>query len=136
MCEPTMSRADDRTCDVPAHRGDLDHVIRYPVGATSEANLQAACRRDHRLKHEGRWHHQLSDDPAHQPGTIVITSPTGHIYLSQPPAIGLTANDLRTPNPARPMRQDGRIDGGAQDQADAQSIDETPTATDLGPPPF
>jgi hypothetical protein len=70
------------TCTRPASKSDLDHVISWPAGSTSEANLQAKCDHDHRLKHEGRWSHQLSTDPDHPPGTIVLVSPTGHVYLS------------------------------------------------------
>ncbi len=77
-------RAHDVTCRTPncpqpAVRCDLDHLIEYPVGATSEENLCAECRRHHRLKHEGRWTHRLSDNPDHPAGTVIITSPTGHI---------------------------------------------------------
>jgi hypothetical protein len=82
-------RARDMTCrmpncDRPATACDLDHLIAYPAGTTCEENLCAACRRDHRLKHEGQWQHHLSTDPTHPPGTTVIISPTGHVYLSHP----------------------------------------------------
>jgi hypothetical protein len=80
-------RARDLTCRTPnclrpATKCDLDHVISWPAGATSEQNLQAKCDLDHRLKHEGRWRHQMSTDPEHPPGTVVMVSPTGHVYLS------------------------------------------------------
>jgi hypothetical protein len=42
-------------CDVPARECDLDHLIPFPTGPTSESNLHALCRRHHRLKHEGGW---------------------------------------------------------------------------------
>jgi len=71
-------------CQRPATKCDLDHVISWPAGSTSEANLATECEIDHRLKHEGNWRHQLSSDPEHPPGTIVMISPTGHIYLSYP----------------------------------------------------
>jgi hypothetical protein len=70
------------TCTRPATACHLDHVISWPAGATSQENLQAKCDHDHRLKHEGGWRHQVSTDPQHPPGTIIITSPTGHVYLS------------------------------------------------------
>lgn len=72
------------TCDRPASKCALDHVISWPAGATSEPNLQCKCDRDHRFKHEGRWRHQISTDPTHPAGTIVMISPTGHVYLSYP----------------------------------------------------
>ena len=48
-------RARDRlcqfpTCRQPAHRGDLDHIIPFPLGPTTAENLAALCRRHHRLK--------------------------------------------------------------------------------------
>lgn len=42
-------------CQVPARECDLDHLIPFPTGPTSESNLHALCRRHHRLKHEGGW---------------------------------------------------------------------------------
>jgi hypothetical protein len=87
------SRARDVTCtgvhcDRPAALCDLDHTDEYPNGATSDVNLHSLCRRDHRFKHEGGWRHEVVDDPAYPKGTIRITSPTGHVYLSHPLAIG------------------------------------------------
>ena len=48
----------DRTCradgcSVPAEHCDLDHRIPWPEGPTSGANLQALCRRHHRMKSHG-----------------------------------------------------------------------------------
>jgi hypothetical protein len=82
-------RARDMTCrspncERPATACDLDHVVAWPAGTTCEANLCTQCRHDHLLKHQGRWHHQISDDPDHPPGTVIMTSPTGHAYLSYP----------------------------------------------------
>jgi hypothetical protein len=82
-------RARDHTCRTPnctrpAHTCHLDHIIAYPAGTTSEPNLATHCDHDHRLKHEGRWHHHTSTNPTHPPGTIIMTSPTGHTYLSHP----------------------------------------------------
>nr|WP_239394302.1 HNH endonuclease signature motif containing protein [Frankia sp. CiP3] len=59
-------------CNQPAVRCDLDHVIRYPAGPTSPANLVALCRRHHRAKHEGGW--KLVTDPD---GGHIWTSPAG-----------------------------------------------------------
>jgi hypothetical protein len=82
-------RARDVTCRTPnctrpATSCDLDHVISWPAGATSENNLQTKCDIDHRLKHEGGWRHQISTDPQHPPGTVIMISPTGHVYVSHP----------------------------------------------------
>lgn len=42
-------------CEVPARECDLDHLIPFPAGPTSADNLNALCRRHHRLKHDGGW---------------------------------------------------------------------------------
>jgi hypothetical protein len=88
-------------CNRPATASDLDHLIAWPAGTTSDDNLHTKCRLDHRLKHEGRWHHQLSTDPAHPPGTIKLISPTGHIFLSKPYNYG-------DPWPNQPRTRRGR----------------------------
>jgi Domain of unknown function (DUF222) len=82
-------RARDTTCRTPgcprpAAQCDLDHVVSYPAGTTSSANLQTKCRRDHRLKHTGRWRHHISTDPDDPPHTIVLISPTGQRYTTHP----------------------------------------------------
>lgn len=51
----------DRTCraegcSVPAKHSDLDHRIPWPEGPTSGTNLQARCRRHHRMKSHGYLH--------------------------------------------------------------------------------
>jgi hypothetical protein len=57
---PGYVRTRDKTCRVPgcrqpARRCDLDHLIPFPEGPTSASNLNALCRRHHRLKGEGNW---------------------------------------------------------------------------------
>ena len=78
------------------------HLIAYPAGETCDHNLCATCRRDHRLKHEGRWHHHLSNDPAHPPGTTIIISPTGHVYLSHPYSYNPLYPPARSKTPKTP----------------------------------
>ena len=82
-------------------RIDLDHLIAWPAGATSQENLHTKCRIDHRLKHEGRWHHQLSTDPEHPPGTVILTSPTGHLFISK-------SSNYNGPWPDQPHPRRGR----------------------------
>ncbi|MBW3648260.1 MAG: hypothetical protein KY440_10860, partial [Actinobacteria bacterium] len=65
----------DRT---PAKACDRDHRLPYPLGATSEQNLQNTSRRWHRAKHTG-WHTSLLDD-----GTIRWTSPSHGVYHRKP----------------------------------------------------
>jgi len=62
----------------PARACDRDHRLPYPLGATSEQNLQNARRRWHRAKHTG-WHTQLLAD-----GTIRWTSPSRGVYDRKP----------------------------------------------------
>ncbi len=72
-------RARDRhcqfpTCRQPAHRGDLDHIIAFPLGPTTAQNLAALCRRHHRLKQRPRWGLARGPD-----GTLEWMTPTGHV---------------------------------------------------------
>ncbi len=85
-------------CSTPADRCDVDHVVPYPRGSTEAANLAALCRRHHRLKTHNRWRvRQL-------PGAVVEwTSPTGHMYVTQPPTWTRT---YPIPKPAAPIHRD------------------------------
>ena len=121
-------RARDVTCRTPnctrpASKCQLDHIISWPAGATSEVNLATECDHDHRLKHEGHWTHQISDDLAHPQVTIVMISPTGHVYLSYP----YTYTD---PWFKRAAERDDSADDGSTSPP-PQTMDDDP-----GPPPF
>jgi len=120
-------RARDVTCRTPnctrpASHCDLDHVISWPAGATSEQNLATRCDIDHRLKHEGRWRHQLSTDPQHPPGTIVMVSPTGHVCLSRP-------HDYTDPWPERPPRKPN-----PPDLPSSSDLPDLPSSSDVPDP--
>ena len=135
-------------CDRPATKCDLDHVISWPVGTTSEHNLATECENDHRFKHEGRWTHQLSTDPDHPPGTIVMISPTGHLYLSYPHRYSEPPPKPRTPQTKTPISPDtpgdlgppGELDtwgeGAAADSRLRSTITPRPPNDDPGDPPF
>jgi hypothetical protein len=69
------------TCQVPARRSDLDHVIPYPDGPTADHNLEPAHRRHHNTKTHGGWRVQL-DLKNHQ---TIWTSPQGRTYRKRPP---------------------------------------------------
>ncbi|SOD71314.1 uncharacterized protein DUF222 [Jatrophihabitans sp. GAS493] len=76
----------DRTCAFPtcsraARRCDLDHRVPYPTGCTSACNLNALCRKHHRLKHELGWTITHRD---HE-GNYHWSTPTGHRYRSITP---------------------------------------------------
>lgn len=80
----------DRTCrfhgcDVAAERCDIDHITpfdpRRPAYLqTMASNLQALCRRHHRLKTHGGWY--ASRDPVS--GATLWRSPTGRIHIVSP----------------------------------------------------
>ncbi len=62
-------------CRHPARRSDLDHTKAWvDNGSTSTGNLAPLCRYHHRLKDRG-WFYGRDPD-----GSIVWTSPTGHVY--------------------------------------------------------
>lgn len=101
-------------CNQRAATADLDHTIPYPDGPTSQHNLYAGCRHDHRTKtHAPGWHVDQHPD-----GTVTWTTPTGHSYSSHP-------HDYRPePGPDPPAEPAPEPDT------------DTDTDTDPDPPPF
>ncbi|MBO1754810.1 HNH endonuclease signature motif containing protein [Allobranchiibius sp. CTAmp26] len=69
-------------CTAPPKDCDADHVIPWPRGETTPANLQLLCRHHHRAKHETGWRVRMSDN-----GECTWTSPTGRIYETRPEAM-------------------------------------------------
>jgi hypothetical protein len=69
-------------CDEPAEVCDIDHTVPYPQGPTHPSNCKLLCRYHHLLKtFWTAWHDvQLPD------GTVQWTSPTGHLYTTEPGA--------------------------------------------------
>jgi hypothetical protein len=71
-------------CDRPAEFCDIDHTVPYDVGGPTHAsNLKLTCRKHHLLKTfwcgpDGWRDEQLPD------GTVVWTSPSGHVYRTAP----------------------------------------------------
>jgi Domain of unknown function (DUF222) len=79
-----LIRARDRTCRFPGCRQPcarcgLDHLVPWPAGPTTAANLASLCRHHHRLKHQTRWRVEAAD------GGLTWTSPTGHRYATSAP---------------------------------------------------
>jgi hypothetical protein len=78
-------RARDLYCREPRCRrravdAELDHIVPFPLGPTSAANLNGNClHHHHHMKHAPGW--QVS---AHPNGPIEWITPTGHSYLSEP----------------------------------------------------
>ena len=69
-------------CTAPPKNCDADHVIPWPRGETTPANLQLLCRHHHRAKHETGWRVRMTTT-----GECTWTSPTGRIYETRPEAM-------------------------------------------------
>jgi hypothetical protein len=93
-----------KTCDRPAHRCDLDHSKKHPVGRTCDANMGPFCERHHIFKHalDGALAHLRQPNP----GTFVWTMPTGHVYTTTRPAIGPPIKDEKPITPPPPADND------------------------------
>lgn len=77
-------RLRDGTCRFPncsrrAERCELDHLIPWPAGPTSVANLLCLCKHHHRLKHHTRWEPELRAD-----GVVIWTDPYGDQWATHP----------------------------------------------------
>jgi hypothetical protein len=67
-------------CDRPAYQCDLDHTIPHAQGGpTHAANLKCYCRTHHLVKTFWGWRDQQLPD-----GTLILTSPAGHTYVTTP----------------------------------------------------
>jgi Domain of unknown function (DUF222) len=67
-------------CDQPAIGCDIDHTIPYAQGgATHASNLKCYCRTHHLVKTFLGWQEKQLPD-----GTLILTSPTGHTYVTTP----------------------------------------------------
>jgi hypothetical protein len=67
-------------CDQPASRCDIDHTIPHAQGGpTHAANLKCYCRTHHLVKTFWGWHDKQLPD-----GTLILTSPSGHTYVTTP----------------------------------------------------
>jgi hypothetical protein len=66
-------------CRRPARQCQQDHIIAWPVGATTEYNLQCLCAYHHWLKTHAGWRVRAL------PGMVLEwTSPHGRTYLTRP----------------------------------------------------
>ena len=68
-------------CSVDAARCQLDHVVPFPAGPTTLANLACLCLTHHRYKTHTRWRYEL-----HADATATWTSPLGRRYTTEPSA--------------------------------------------------
>jgi hypothetical protein len=100
----------ERRCMFPGCRArpmrcDLDHVVPYPIGATSAGNLCCLCRHHHRLSHQapGWTMRRLRD------GAIEWTLPGGERITTRPIPFG--TDDLPpTADPPSPAAAQPPID--------------------------
>jgi hypothetical protein len=86
-------------CDQPATGCDLDHTIPYSQGGpTHAANIKCYCRTHHLVKTFLGWQDKQVPD-----GTLILTSPTGHTYVTTPgsallfPSLCRPTGDLPAP---------------------------------------
>jgi hypothetical protein len=81
-----LINARDRHCSDPyctAPIRHLDHIIRHADGGPSTAdNGRGVCERGNYVREMPGWTVRLVDPDSH---TIIITTPTGHQYVSRPP---------------------------------------------------
>jgi Domain of unknown function (DUF222) len=67
-------------CDRPAMHCDIDHTIPHSQGGLTHAsNLKCYCRTHHLVKTFWGWREQQLPD-----GTLILTSPAGHTYVTTP----------------------------------------------------
>ncbi|WP_036390238.1 MULTISPECIES: HNH endonuclease signature motif containing protein [Mycolicibacterium] len=91
-------------CDAPVARCDIDHTAPWPIGPTHPSNTKLYCRAHHLIKTfcPGWTDRQFPD------GTVEITTPTGHTYLTEPhgaamfPDLAHPTGDLDLPAPPAP----------------------------------
>ena len=88
-----LIRAREPHCRMPGCRSqitDLDHVVPFPHGQTTQQNLGPLCRRHHRMKTHSRWRQQATlDEPSERatpPFRWAWTSPAGIVYTDHPNA--------------------------------------------------
>ncbi|MEO3758037.1 HNH endonuclease signature motif containing protein [Mycobacterium sp. B14F4] len=111
-------------CDKPAWKSDIDHTTPWPCGPTHPSNNKCYCRIHHLIKSfvPGWAEHHLPD------GTLLLTSPTGHLYRSEAhgaslfPALGQLTGELNLPpgepNPDRTAMAPRRKQTREQDRRD------------------
>jgi hypothetical protein len=89
-------------CGRPAEHADIDHTVPWPLGPTHPSNLKLLCRTHHLVKTfyggPNGWRDRQEPD-----GTVIWTSPTGHVYTTTPgggllfPALAVPTDKLVMP---------------------------------------
>jgi hypothetical protein len=97
-------------CDRPAVGCDLDHTIPYSQGgATHASNLKCYCRLHHLVKTFWGWQEKQLPD-----GTLILTSPSGHTYVTTPGSALLFPGLCRPTGGAPAPRANPPLDYGAE----------------------
>jgi len=96
-------------CDRPASDCDLDHTVPYGDGGPTHAsNLKCYCRTHHLVKTFWGWR-----DTQLPNGTVILTSPAGHTYVTTPgsallfPSLCSPTGDLPAPQAEPPTEYCG-----------------------------
>jgi len=84
-------------CRRPAHTCDSDHVVPFPLGATSLENLGPACRPHHRAKTHGGWRVVKTGN-----GELVWITKHGYPFRYQPDPIAAPELMLKPPDTPSP----------------------------------
>ena len=107
-------------CTLNVRFTDLDHVRRWPQGATSADNLHALCRRHHRIKQLVGWQVALRPD-----GTTLWVDPIGRCYLTR--ALDHRGRPQTPPTPApcaaEPSRHTSPQEQAAEQEARQRRIE-------------
>jgi hypothetical protein len=92
-------------CDRPVPECDLDHTIPYAQGGPTHAsNLKMYCRTHHLVKTFWNWQDKQLPD-----GTLILTSPAGHTYVTTPgsallfPSLCLATSGMPAPEADLPV---------------------------------
>lgn len=68
-------------CDAPVEQCDIDHTTSWPFGVTHASATKHYCRTHHLIKTfytgPNGWRDEQYPD-----GTVVLTAPTGHVYVT------------------------------------------------------
>ncbi|MGY5765249.1 HNH endonuclease [Brachybacterium sp. DNPG3] len=90
----------DQACRAPycdAKIRDVDHVHRYADGGESTVdNAAGHCWHFNLVLEEDGWESRLDGPETETPGTLRITTPTGHEYTSRPPRLRRTRSSNRS----------------------------------------
>ncbi|MBX7454399.1 HNH endonuclease [Mycolicibacterium sp. 3033] len=69
-------------CDRPVVGCDVDHTTPWPFGVTHASGLKHYCRTHHLIKTFYTGVHGWRDEQRPD-GSVVVTSPTGHVYVTE-----------------------------------------------------